>query len=120
MIGTLRSETNARTVVEPQTPSLWLLVWNLQPFPLPQSLDAFVVDLPTGLAKQSRDPTIPVAAVLPRQFDHVGNETLFVRTAAWNTPLRRPMLTEHATGPAFRYAKIFLNMIDTAAFAGRA
>ena len=75
---------------------------------------------PAGLTKQGRDTAITVPAILTSQFDHVGNEVVFVRTALRDTTLRRPVLTEHATGPSFRHAKPFADMIDAATATGRA
>lgn len=44
MVGTLRLEPDARSVVEPQTASLRLPGRNFQPLPSPDPLDPFQVD----------------------------------------------------------------------------
>lgn len=64
-----------------------LLVWHLQPLPLPQPLDALVIDLPARLAQQGRNAAIAVTTILPGQLDHVGDETLLVSSAPGNMTL---------------------------------
>ena len=120
VIAVLRSQPDAGAVVEPKTAPLPLFVGDFQPFPPPQPFDALVVDQPAGLTKQGRDTAITVPAILTSQFDHVGNEAVFVRTALRDTTLRRPVLTEHATGPSFRHAKPFVNVIDAVTTTGGA
>ena len=120
VIAVLRSQRDAGVAVEPKTAPLPLFVGDFQPFPPPQPFDARVVDQPASLTKQGRDTAIIVPAILTSQFDHVGTEAVFVRTALRDTTLRRPVLTEHATGPSFRHAKPFANVIDAVTTTERA
>ncbi len=72
----LGTQANARAVVEPQPPLLRLLGRDLQPFAPLDALNLAVVHQPSRRAQQGGDPTITVAAVLPRQLDDVGREPL--------------------------------------------
>src|ERR1700757_4539067 len=64
MICVCRSQPHARSIVEPQPPSRLLLLWNLQPFAAPDSLDSVLTHVPAGPLEQCRDPTIAVTAIL--------------------------------------------------------
>src|SRR5262245_44364601 len=52
MIALLRPQPNARSVGQPQPAALGLLMGNLQPLTLPDTLDPLVVDCPARLAQQ--------------------------------------------------------------------
>ena len=120
MIGILWSQTDAGSVVEPQSGLLRLFRRDFEPLSLPQPFDTLVVDLPAGLTKQRGDAAIAVATILTCQLNHVGNETLLVFPALGNTTLCRTVLTEHATGTAFRNAKPVTHQINAVASARRA
>ena len=55
-----------------------------------------------------------ITAILPGQFDHVGDKTLFVIFAPWNVALCGAMLTKHATGTAFRNPQSVTHLINAA------
>ena len=76
----LRPQPNARSVGQPQPAALGLLMGNLQPLALPDTLDPLVVDCPARLAQQRGDLAIAVAAVLPSKLDNIGGETPLVVT----------------------------------------
>ena len=46
VVAMSRPQPDARTIVEPQSSSLGLFLWDLQPFPSPDPLHLLVVDLP--------------------------------------------------------------------------
>ena len=52
MIAVLRPQPNARSVGQPEPAALGLLMGNLQPLTLPDTLDPLVVDCPARLAQQ--------------------------------------------------------------------
>ena len=116
----LGPQPDAGAVVEPQPSFLRLFRWDLQPFSLPQPLDALVIDLPPGLTQQCRDAAIAIATILPCQLDHVGDETLLVFSASGNMTLCRTVLTKHATGTAFRDAKPVTYKVNVVSSARRA
>src|SRR5437868_9710644 len=63
VVRTLRSETDARSIIEPQTAPFGLFAWYFQPFPAPDAIDAFDVDPPAFGNQHLADAPIAVAAV---------------------------------------------------------
>jgi hypothetical protein len=98
MITVLWPQPNARSVGQPEPAALGLLMGDLQPLALPNTLDPLVVDCPARLAQQFGDLAIAIAAVLPSKLDNIGGETLVVLTTARDLALRRAMLPERRTG----------------------
>ena len=82
MIALLRPQPDARSVGQPEPAALGLLMGDLQPLTLPNTLDPLVVDCPARLAQQLGDLAIAIAAVLPGKLDNIGAETLPVVTTA--------------------------------------
>src|SRR6516165_6191471 len=76
MIAVLRPQPNARSVGQPEPAALGLLMGNLQPLTLPDTLDPLVVDYPARLAQELGDLAIAIAAVLPAKLDNIGFKTL--------------------------------------------
>ncbi len=70
-------------MVEPQTAPLWLLCGNLQPLLTPDAFNTFVVDLPTVTSEQSRNPAVPVTAVLTSQLYDVSPQSFFITLDCW-------------------------------------
>ncbi len=64
MIAMLRSETDTRSVIQPEPPLLRLFLGNLQPLTPLQPFHPLVVHLPARFSQQGRDATVAVAAVL--------------------------------------------------------
>src|SRR6516165_10499529 len=83
-------------VGQPEPAALGLLMRDLQPLALPDTLDPLVVDCPARPAQQFGDLAIAIAAVLPSKLDNIGGETLLVLTAARDLALRRAMLPSAA------------------------
>jgi hypothetical protein len=98
MIALLWPQPNARSVGQPEPAALGLLIGNLQPLTLPDTLDPLVVNCPARLAQQRGDLAIAIAAVLPGKLDNIGGETPLVLTTARDLALRRAMLPERRTG----------------------
>ena len=80
MIALLRPQPDARSVGQPDPAALGLLMRDLQPLALPDTLDPLVVDCPARPAQQFGDLAIAIAAVLPSKLDNIGGETLLVLT----------------------------------------
>jgi hypothetical protein len=98
MVALLRPQPDARSVGQLEPAALGLLMGDLQPFALPDTLDPLVVDCPARLAQECGDLAIAMAAVLPGKLDNIGGETLLVLTTARDLALRRAMLPEPRTG----------------------
>ena len=73
MVGPLRAQTDARAVVEPQTPAFRLFCRDFQPLTSPDPLDTLLVHPPTGSAQHLRDTAISKAAILAGKCDDVGS-----------------------------------------------
>jgi len=65
VVAALGSEADARSIIQPKTPALWLPGGDLQPLASPDPLDPLVVDQPTGPAQQLGDLAIAIAAIPP-------------------------------------------------------
>jgi hypothetical protein len=79
----------------------------------PQALNALVIDQPTGVLKQSCNPSIPVPAILPCKFDHIRHQAVFVQSAPWPPPLCGSMLAKRAADPTLGYSQLTTDMINT-------
>jgi hypothetical protein len=113
VIAVLRPQTNAGSVRQPEAPSFWLLLWNLQPLTPPDPLDPLVVDEPARVSQQSRDLPVAIATILTGKRDDVGGQTLLVLTTARDLALRRAMLTERRTGATLGDVQLTPDMLDT-------
>jgi hypothetical protein len=69
MVGPAGPETDARSVIEPQPPTLGLFLGNLQPLPPPNALDPLGIYLPAFGPQQGGDLSVTVSAVLAGQAD---------------------------------------------------
>src|SRR4029434_2021986 len=78
--------------------ALRLLMGDLQPLALPDTLDPLVVDRPARLTQQFGDRAIAIAAVFSSKIANIGGETLLVLTTARYLALYRAMLPERRTG----------------------
>ena len=101
VIGPLRSETDAGSVVQPEPPALFLLRWDFQPFTLPDPFNALVVDVPAGVLQQTGDDPVSVVTILAGKDDDVLGQLLLIGPPAWNLALRGSVLTKYETGPTF-------------------
>ena len=115
MIATFRSQSNARPFIQPKLSPFGLFHWHFQPLSSPQSFDPFVIHMPTCISQQRRDPTIAVSTKLPRQFDHVGYQPLFVGATSRDFALCGSMLSQNAASTAFRYVQFFADTINAGA-----
>jgi len=106
MIASLGSQANTRSVIQPKSAFLRLFYRNLQPLTSPQAFNTLVIDHPPRTSKQGRDPAIAVTSVLPGQFDHVGDPSVFIGTTCGNMALGRTVLSQNTTGTAFGNAKL--------------
>jgi len=92
MVGALGAQAHARALVQPQPAALWLSLRDFQPLSSPDPLDPLGVHRPAGMAQQSRDRPVAVAAIGLGQLDHIGGHGLFVIAPPGGLALGRPML----------------------------
>jgi hypothetical protein len=112
MVALLRPQPDARSGGQPEPAALGLLMGNLQPLALPDTLDPLVVDCPARLAQELGDLAIAIAAVLPSKLDNIGGETLLVSTTARDLALRRAMLPERRTGATLGDMQLRSDLLD--------
>lgn len=74
----LMSQADARSVIEPQAPALWLALRDLEPLAPPYPLNPVVVHRPSRMAEQCGHPAIAVATILLHQRDDVLRQRLRV------------------------------------------
>ena len=98
MVGPAGPETDARSVVEPQSAPLGLLARNLEPLPPPEALHPLGVHGPAFSPQQRRNTSVAVSAVLCCQADDRSGQCLFIISAAGLFPLGRAMLTDNRAG----------------------
>ena len=67
-----RPQPDARSVIEPQPAAFQLLLWNLQPLALPDSLNPLVIDQPARVPQQRRDLAVTVATIATGKFNDIG------------------------------------------------
>ena len=115
MIDVLRSDTNARSLSEPEPTSHWLFHGNLEPFTAPQTFYPFVVQVPSRIYQQGYDPTINVTPVLTGPFDHVLDQTVLIVSGLRNIAVRRAMLLQDPSGAAFLNTEPTPHQVDTLA-----
>jgi hypothetical protein len=51
MIEIFRTKPDARSIVEPETSSLWLFLWDFQPFTAPDALDPVFANLDAAVVQ---------------------------------------------------------------------
>ena len=115
VVGIFRPQPHARPIGEPKTASFGLFVRDLQPLPFPDPFDPAVADRPTRLAQEGSDLAIAVAAIAPRQLDHVGRQSFGILTAPRHLALRRAVLPKRRTSAALGNRQLLLDMLDAGA-----
>jgi hypothetical protein len=70
-------------MVEPKTASFRFLFRYLQPLLTPDTLHPLVVNIPTMISEQSRNPAVPVTAVLTSQLYDVTSQNFFITLDCW-------------------------------------
>src|SRR5262249_53886652 len=99
-------------VGQPEPAPLGLLMGDLQPLALPNTLDPLVVDCPARLAQQSGDLAIAIAAVLPSKLDNIGGgEPLVLHTPA-GLSFRRRRLAERRTGATLGHMQLRSHLLN--------
>jgi len=78
VIGSLGTQPDARSVVEPQPSSRLLFGRNLQPFPPPDTLHSIFANVPARFFEQRSNAPVAVAAVLTGQSDDRLRQPIFV------------------------------------------
>jgi hypothetical protein len=80
-------EPDTRPIIEPHTPSLGLLLGNLQPLLTPDAFHPLVIDPPTVSSEQRCDSAIPVATIPLGKPHNLVSQSLFGIFALGYEPL---------------------------------
>ena len=120
MVGSLRPQTDARAVIEPETSTFWLFGRDFQPLTSPDPLDTLLVHHPSGSAEHRCNPAISVAAILAGKLDDVGSQSRLVIGCRRSLALRRSVLTQSPARTSLGDAKLSCYMIDASTAPGGA
>jgi hypothetical protein len=83
VIAILRAQPDARPVIQPEPPLLWLFPGHFKPLTPPQTFHTLVIHLPACISQQGSNAAITISAVLARQLDHVLDQAFFVSASMW-------------------------------------
>ena len=95
-----RPEPHARSIIQPQSPALRLLLRDFEPFTSPYAIDALLIHMPAVSPQQLRNPAIAVSAEQRCEPDDRVCQRRLVITRCSRLALGRTMLTDHAASPA--------------------
>ena len=115
MIAVHRPEADARSIVDPEPPPLWLFLRNLQPLLAPDAFDPLMVDLPAVSFQKGSDPTIPIATVLGCQAHYRLSQELVRLFPLRGEPLSGTGLANDLAGTSLRYTQVSLQTRDASA-----
>jgi hypothetical protein len=102
MIAPLRSEPDARTVIEPQPASWPLFPGYFEPLTPPDALHTITTHIPSRILQQRLDPTVAIAAILRSQRDDGLRQRVFIGANNDRVTLRAAWLTDDPAGLALR------------------
>jgi len=108
-----RTQTNAGSVVEPQSSFLRLFLRHPEAFSTPESLDPFMVHSPAFPTKQRGDPSVSVSTVLRRQIRQTPDQSRLAVRRLRRPSLRRPRLPYDTAGASLRNVKAILEVFDS-------
>ena len=111
MVGPLGPETDARSVVQPQTPTFGLFAGDLQPLTPPDAFNPLMVDRPARRLQLLGDPAIAEPPELADQLDDVRDQRGFIIGRRGHLALRGPVLAKYPAGSAFRDPQFLDHMI---------
>lgn len=102
MIPVLWPFADTGTVIEPQSSLFGLFCGDFQPLSSPDTLDTFVIHLPTVISQQCSDSSVAISTVLESKARNSFSQECFIFSRLWLMALNRTMLTENFTCPALR------------------
>jgi len=104
-------QPNVRAVIQPETATLWLFHWNLQPFTPPDAVNPLLVHKPAIIPKQSCDTAVTVPAKSLCQTNDRRRQGVLIISPDGLLALSRAVLADHTASPAFGDAKLY-HLID--------
>src|SRR5665213_3526565 len=113
MIAPLRSQPDARAVIEPYSASGPLFPGYFQPLTPPDALHAISADGPACFVEQRRDPSVAVTAVLRCQLNDGPCQRVFIGANNDSVTLRAAWLADDPAGLAFRQIVFAPNALNS-------
>jgi hypothetical protein len=110
VIGSLRPQPYARTVIEPQPTSWLLFLGNLQPFAAPDALYPILAHSPARFPQRHRDASVALAAILAGQHDNGPGQCIFIITLCRLVALRALWLIHQLARSPLTDAMLFPRM----------
>jgi hypothetical protein len=104
MVAVLRSQPDARSVVEPEAAAWPLLPGYFQPLTAPDPLDPITSDLPASIGEQRCNPAIAISSVLGCERDYRPRQRILISPDNRGVSLRPAVLADDPAGLAFREA----------------
>ena len=117
MVPVFWPKADTGPVVQPQSATLRLFLWDFQPLTPPDAIDALLVHMPAIPSQQGRDPAVAIPAEPFRQGDDGCCQHILVLTRHARLALSGTVLADHTAGPALGCAECLNHMIDRFAFA---
>src|SRR6516164_7992688 len=110
MVRPRRPEPHTRSIVEPQPPARFLLLWNFQPLTTPDSLDPVLAHSPACALQQCGDAAIAITPVLLSKFSNSLGQLIFVFPLGRSVALRAAWLIHQPARMTLRHATSLLRM----------
>ena len=117
MAAMLRPQPHARSIIEPETVTFRLFLWDIQPLTTPDAFDPLGIYRPTLTLQQRGDPTIARATIGRRQPDDIRRQALLIRSKLARLALGRTVL---ANDPACTTPSVVTLLRDAQRAADRA
>src|SRR5271165_1622798 len=111
VIRTLRSQPNARPIVQPQPPTGPLFLWYLQPLATPDALYPIFAHVPASTLQQRRNSSVSVATVFTGQGNDRFRQRLFVDPRDRGIALCPSPLPQQLAGMALAHFVLFTRML---------
>ena len=101
MIWMGSTEPNTRSIIEPEPPSLGLLLGDFQTLCSPDAFHSLVVHPPAIPMEKGRYSAVAIASVITSKADHTAHQNRLIATNASLPTLCTPRLPDDATSPTF-------------------
>ena len=116
----LRSQPDARSVIQPETAAFGLLLRYLQPLATPDTLDPLGVHSPAFPLQQCGNPAIAIATILRCQPDDVCRQAFLIGSWPRRLALGRTVLADHSACATLGHTERRTHMINASTAPRRA
>ena len=120
MIGVLRTKSDTRAIIEPESPSLGLFLWNLEAFFSPNSIDSIFAHIESIHIQKPCHFSVAVSSKELGKIDHSPSKFFIKWIDFVLISLCAAIETDDFAGPAFGNAELVYDMRNGFFFPGRA